>query len=343
MRVAVSHDDFPAVLALRRSAGDCGYLRSYYLPRFRHAGAELVIGAVFVHPSTPPGAALENALEQLAAVEAEVAVCGDAFALVTTSNELEDARRRGQIALVLSLEGADPLGGTSVLLPILHRLGIRLLGLTWNGRNAFADGCTESGGLTAAGRDLVRRAWELGMAIDVSHLSDAGFRELLSLGQGPVLASHSNCRSLCPHCRNLTDDQLTALGRRNGVVGLNQVSFLAQQPHSRDGLDDLCAHLLHLWDRTGGRACLGLDFAREYAESISRRRSYWLHWDPSQEDLLDGWGGLTALEDRLRERGFPPEALEAVFYGNLWNFLHGVLPGGPVASNKKHAAPVSIL
>ena len=343
MRTAISHDDFPAVLALRRAAGDCGFLRSYYLPRFRHAGVELVVGAVFVHPSTPPGAALENALEQLAAVEAEVAVCGDAFALVTTAEELENARQRGQIALLLSLEGADPLGTTSVLLPMLHRLGIRLLGLTWNGRNAFADGCTESGGLTAAGRDLVRHAWDLGMAVDVSHLSDAGFREVLALGQGPVLASHSNCRSLCLHNRNLTDGQLTALGRRNGVVGLNQVSFLARRPHSRDGLDDLCAHLLHLWDRTGGRACLGLDFAREYGEAMSRRRSYWLRWDPSQEDVLDGWGSLAALENRLRERGFPPEALEAVFYGNLWNFLHRVLPSKPVPANGLRPAHGSIL
>ncbi|MGO5114126.1 dipeptidase [Candidatus Avoscillospira sp. LCP25S3_F1] len=333
MKVAVSHDDFPAVLALCRAAGTNGYLRSYYLPRFRHAGVELVIGAVFVHPSTPPGAALENALEQLAAVEAEVAASGGAFALVTTAAELEDARRRGQIALVLSLEGADPLGGTSVLLPILHRLGVRLLGLTWNGRNAFADGCDFSGGLTAAGRDLIYRVWDLGLAVDVSHLSDTGLQEVLSLGRGPVLASHSNCRTLCPHRRNLTDSQLTALGRRDGVVGLNQVSFLVRRQHTRDGLDDLCAHLLHIWDRTGGRACLGLDFAREYGEAVSRRRTYWLHWDPSQEDLLDGWGGLAALEDRLRERGFPPEALEAVFYTNLWNFLHRILPGGPVPSN----------
>ena len=76
---------------------------------------------------------------------------------------------------------------------------------------------------------------------------------------------------------------------------------------------------------------------------MSRRRSYWLHWDPSQEDLLDGWGGLTALEERLRERGFPSEALEAVFYGNLWNFLHRVLPGGPVPANGLRPDLVSIL
>lgn len=326
MKIAVSHDDFPAVLALRRADGQPGFLRSYYLPRFRHVGAELVVGAVFVHPSTPPGAALQNALEQIAAVWAEVAESGGAFALVTTAAELEQARQRQQIALVLSLEGAEPLGNTATLLPMLHRLGVRLLGLTWNGRNAFGDGCTLSGGLTAAGRQLVRAAWDLGMAVDVSHLSDEGFRDVLSLGDGPVLASHSNCRSLCPHRRNLTDGQLEALGRRSGVVGLNQVAFLARCPDSKDGLDDLCAHLLHTWETTGGRACLGLDFAREYDTSFPRRRDWWLRWDPSRDDLVDSWCGLTALARALTARGCPPDRLDAMFYDNLWQFLRRLFP-----------------
>lgn len=326
MSVAVAHDDFPAVLALQRSAGVTGHLRSYYLPRLRHAGAALVVGAVFVHPSIPPSAALENALAQIAAVEAEVSACSGDVALVTTAEELEAARDQGQIALILSLEGAEPLGQNASLLPVFYHLGIRLLGLTWNGRNHFADGCTLPGGLTAAGRDLVQAAWDLGLAVDVSHLSDAGLQEVLELGNGPVLASHSNSRALCPHPRNLTDAQLTALGRRGGVVGLNQVAFLARRSDSSDGMDDLCAHLLHIWDRTGGRACLGLDFAREYDAAFPRRRDYWLRWDPAREDLLDGWGGLAQLAERLRQRGFPPRELDAIFYRNLWEFLHAVLP-----------------
>lgn len=327
MKIAVSHDDFPAVLALRRADGQPGFLRSYYLPRFRHVGAELVVGAVFVHPSTPPGAALQNALEQIAAVWAEVAESGGAFALVTTAAELEQARQRQQIALVLSLEGAEPLGNTATLLPMLHRLGVRLLGLTWNGRNAFGDGCTLSGGLTAAGRQLVRAAWDLGMAVDVSHLSDAGFADVLALGDGPVLASHSNCRALSPHARNLTDGQLEALGRRGGVVGINQVAFLARTAHGSEAMDHLWAHIRHMQAVPGTEhICLGLDFAREYDAAFHRSRDWWLRWDPSREDLLDGWGSLPVLAQRLVQKGLSQVEIRQIFYENLWKYLHCHLP-----------------
>lgn len=323
MKIAVSHDDFPAVLALRRAAGQPGFLRTYYLPRFRHAGVELAVGAVFVHPSTPPGGALSAALEQIAAVWTEVEESSGAFSLVTTAAALEDARRRNQIALVLSLEGAEPLGNTAALLPVFHRLGVRLLGLTWNGRNAFADGCALSGGLTEAGRQLVRAVWDLGMAVDVSHLSDAGLEEVLAMGSGPVLASHSNCRVLCPHPRNLTDSQLEALGRRNAVVGLNQVDFLARTAHTGDAMGALCGQLCHMKSVLSAKhLCLGLDFAREYNEAFHRPRDYWLRWDPAQEDLLDGWGSLPFLARRLSLVGMADTEIQQIFYENLWNYLH---------------------
>lgn len=327
MKIAVSHDDFPAVLALRRADGQPGFLRSYYLPRFRHAGAALVVGAIFVHPSTPPGAALQNALEQIAAVWAEVAESGNAFALVTTAAELEAARQQGRIALVLSLEGAEPLGNSADLLPVFHRLGVRLLGLTWNGRNAFGDGCALSGGLTEAGHHLVRTAWDLGMTVDVSHLSDTGFSDVLSLGDGPVLASHSNCRALCPHPRNLTDTQLEALGRRGAVVGLNQVAFLARTAHTGDAMSHLCAQIRHMKAAIGTEhLCLGLDFAREYDAAFHRPRKYWLRWDPSREDLLDGWGSLPVLAQNFTENGLSKVEIQQIFYENLWKYLHCNLP-----------------
>lgn len=327
MKIAISHDDFPAVLALRRADGQPGFLRSYYLPRFRHAGVELVVGAVFVHPSTPLGAALQNALEQIAAVWAEVAESGGAFAIVTTAAELEQAQQQGRIALVLSMEGAEPLGSNADLLPVFHRLGVRLLGPTWNGRNAFGDGCALSGGLTAAGRQLVRAAWELGMAVDVSHLSDAGFSEVLALGDGPVLASHSNSRVLCPHPRNLTDTQLEALGRRGSVVGINQVAFLARTAHAGDVMGHLCAHLRHMQALLGTQhICLGLDFAREYNTAFHRSRDWWLRWDPSREDLLDSWGDLPVLAQYLTENGFSIVEIQQIFHENLWKYLHCHLP-----------------
>ncbi len=326
MRAAVAHADLPAELHLRRRAGERHILRDAYLPRFRAAGVEAVVGAVFVHPMFLPEAALSAALGQIAALEEELADC-PAFALATTAAELDAALDAGRIAVVLAMEGAEPLRGEAALLPVFFRLGVRILGLAWNGRNAFADGCALSGGLTPAGRRLAETAWSLGMALDVSHLSDAGLADLLALGGGPVLASHSNCRALTGVRRNLTDGQLALLGSRGAVVGVNQVGFLARRPGTDDGLGDLCAHLLHTAAMAGpGCPCLGLDVGQYYEAAVPRPRSY--RPDPGDADLLPGYEGLSGLAEALADRGMPPAQIAAVFHGNLLSFLRRSLPGG---------------
>ena len=178
--IAVAHADLPAELDLRRRAGERQVLLRSYLPRFQTAGVGLVVGAVFVHPNFLPEMALSSALSQVEAVRAEIEDSGGAFALAETAADLDRAAAAGRIALVLSMEGAEPLGAAPELLAPFFRLGVRLLGLTWNGRNAFADGCAEEGGLTAAGRELAGLAWRLGMILDVSHLSDQSLADLLA-------------------------------------------------------------------------------------------------------------------------------------------------------------------
>ena len=327
MRAAVAHADLPAALQLRRRAGARHTLRDRWLPELRAAGVGLVVGAVFVHPLFLPEGALRAALEQVDAVLEEAADCG--AAVVTTAAELDAAVAAERLALVLALEGAEPLTSPALLGPFF-RLGVRLLGLTWNGRNAYADGCSLDGGLTAAGRDLARAAWALGMALDVSHLSDAGFRELLALGDGPVLASHSNCRALCGHRRNVTDGQLAALGARGAVVGVNQVRFLARRPGSPGTLDDLCAHLLRTEAVAGrGTACLGLDLARGYDEAVPRPLDDWRARAAAEpEDILEGFGAIRRLEARLLAGGLPPADVDGIVGGNLTAFLRRALPPG---------------
>lgn len=325
--IAVAHADLPAELHLRHGAGEREVLMQTYLPRLRAAGVGLVVGAVFVHPIFLPEMALSSALGQVEAMLEEVEGSGGAFALVTTAAELDRAVAADQIAVLLSLEGAEPLGSAPELLSIFYRLGVRVLGLTWNGRNAFADGCAETGGLTAAGRALVARARELGMAVDVSHLSDQSLADVLALDHGPVLASHSNCRALCNHPRNLTDGQLRELGRRGAVIGVNQVRFLCRRPDSPGTMEDLCAHLMRMETVAGpGSACLGLDFGRGLSEAVPRPRAYWETWDPSEEDVLGDWAGLPALAQSLAEHGLPPERVEGILGGNLLQFLRKNLP-----------------
>lgn len=323
--LVVSHVDLPAELHLRRQYGEPGALLRDYLPQCREAGIGVLIGAVFVHPSYLPDMALSMGLEQIAALLAEIDESEGAFRLARTAAELDRALDEGRIAILLSMEGSEPLGRTPSMLRAFYELGVRMLGLTWNHRTYAADGCAEQGsGLTQMGRELAKAAWGLGMALDVSHLNDAGFDDLLSLGDGPVFASHSNCRALCDHPRNLTDDQLRRLAARGGPVGVNQVRFLVKETGA--ALDDLCAHVLHLERRYGpGIAGLGLDLAKPYMEALPRPRTFWEGWEPADEDIFPDYVDLYRMTAALLDAGLDAEAVKGVLGGNMLRFLRRAL------------------
>jgi membrane dipeptidase len=154
------------------------------------------------------------------------------IAHVTTVEQIERARREGKIAAVLSIENADALGGEVKALDELYGQGVRMLGLTWNPSNVFADGALgrTHGGLTDLGRAVLTRMQELGIVVDVSHLSEASFWDTLRATRGPVVASHSNASGLHAHPRNLTDEQLRAVAARGGVVGVNFYSGFLGRP-----------------------------------------------------------------------------------------------------------------
>lgn len=177
---------------------------------------------------------------------------------VTAPSQL-DARRPG---FVFAFEGADPLGDDLNSLEVFYRLGVRMIGLTWNGRNAFADGLKvgpKPSGLTSLGRELIARMGELGVVPDVSHLAEPGFWEVVELASGPVVASHANTYSRHAHPRNLRDDQIKAIADKGGLVGITFVPhFLAD---SEADLDDVLTHLDHVIELVGDDYVgLGSDF-----------------------------------------------------------------------------------
>jgi len=313
--MVLGHDDLAAELYWRRKYGRSGVLAAR-LEEYRAAGVGAVVSSVFVQPELLPEQGLRAALGEIDALEEELALCGGGARLVRTAAALDAALADGALAVVLSLEGAEPLGADAALLRVFHRLGVSILGLTWNGRNAAADGCAGPAGLTAFGRALLDEAASLGMALDVSHLNDAGFSEALGRFPGPVLASHSNCRALTAHPRNLTDAQIAALAARDGVIGLNQIRFLAALPGSRGTADDLRAHLGRLLALAGPEHVgLGPDFARRYTESVPKPRAFWESY--GEEDVLPGYAALAAFAD-----GAPP----GVRGGNFLRFLRRALP-----------------
>lgn len=204
---------------------------------------------------------------------------------------------------LLSLEGADPLEGNPFYAELCYAMGIRLIGLTWNDANWAADGIMEprGGGLTRKGHELVKRCNELGMLLDVSHLSVQGFWEVLEEATLPPIASHSNAFAVCSHPRNLRDDQIRALIACNGRIGLTFVTMFIQEQGTVTA-EDLVPHIEHICDLGGAehmmfgsdfdgivRHVQGLEHPGKYPDFAELLLKHY------PEELVKGWLGGHAL------------------------------------------------
>lgn len=235
------------------------------LPRLREGGVAAQFFAVYIEPQYKPDRGLERALEVIDVLFRELAAHPDQAELALSVADIHRIRALGKVAAVLAIEGGEAVGHNLANLRILHRLGLRSLGLVWNQRNLIADGIAErrtGGGLTTFGVDVVRECNSLGIVVDVSHLTDPGFAHVADTCQGPFIASHSNARAVCDHPRNLTDDQIKALAKSGGVMGLNFAPNFVNSAAPKDAtLDDLLDHLDHIVALVGpDHVGLGSDF-----------------------------------------------------------------------------------
>ncbi len=249
--VVDAHLDLAAVVYERRLAGERDVVRRYFLDSFRQAHLDVVVSSIYVSLRDLPEAGLRRALGQICALKEDLESLSGEMEIVTGRRKLDEALYRGKTAVLLSLEGLDPLGEDLSLLRTFYDLGVRGASLTWSRRNAFATGSCPAGedreipgGLTEAGKKAIGMMEELGMYLDVSHLNKEGFRDVLKYAKKPFIASHSNARRLHPTGRNLDDRQIEAIKDRGGVVGLNACSLLTGVPPS-EGESHSNARRLH--------------------------------------------------------------------------------------------------
>ncbi len=227
----------------------------------------------FVTPPAPP-------VDELHAVHSENRMLSILYRLaatgrvrlVTTADELQRSIDEGVLAAIAHFEGAEAIDSELAALDVYYRAGLRSLGIVWSRANAFGHGVPFSfpsspdtgPGLTALGRRLVTRCNELGIMIDLSHITERGFWDVAELSRAPLVATHSNAHAVCPSPRNLTDEQLEAVRASDGMVGLNfAVGFLDPSGgHDTDtSLDVMVRHIDHLVDKLGiTRVGLGSDF-----------------------------------------------------------------------------------
>ena len=186
----------------------------------------------------------------------------DVVQRVCTSSDIENAKKSGKLAAVLAIENSDVCEGSLHVLEMLYRLGIRSMGLTHNLRSDVADGNYEErsqSGLTHFGVEMVKTMNRLGMIVDISHISRKGFYDVLELSTKPLIASHSCCRALCEHTRNLTDDQIRDMAHHGGTIGVTFVPDFVHPTHPT--LDRVIDHIDHIVQLVGPDfAALGSDF-----------------------------------------------------------------------------------
>ena len=199
------------------------------LPRLVESGLTAVFLAAWVDASYArgaPGGSFARALRGVEWIRAFAARHPAHLLLATSAHDVRRAKREGRVAILVGVEGGHAIEDSLDHLRELHRLGARYLTLTWNNGNGWAgssigvDG-TRTGGLTAFGREVVGELNRLGMLVDVSHVSDTTFDDVLAASAAPVVATHSCARALADHPRNLRDDQLRAVARTGGVVNVN--------------------------------------------------------------------------------------------------------------------------
>lgn len=236
--------------------------------------------------------------------------CSDMIAPARNDRELAANRRQGKISAFLTIENGFLVRGSMEKIREFYDMGVRLVTLTWNDPNCFGfchsnDSEEMARGLTDFGKEAVSYMQELGMLVDVSHLSDGGFWDVAGIAGRtgkPFVASHSNCRALAPATRNLTDEMIRALAERGGVAGLNfEPTFLnADQSDRFSRVDRMCDHVMHLIDK-GGIECaaIGTDF-----DGIS-----------GMFEIKD-CTGMPLLFAALRRRGLSEDAVWKIAYGN---------------------------
>jgi membrane dipeptidase len=331
--IADGHVDLLMEVAYReRRLGETNVFAETWLPLLERGGVGLQVCPVYVDVTVQQEGSLREALSMAASFQRALRENDDRLVQVTRASDLDAVESGERIGLLLSLEGVECFGVETWPADVFHALGVRMAGLTWNRRNAFADGAAEDGGgLSRLGRELVDHLVALGVILDLAHASHGLFAELLDRAAGePILCSHGGCRSVHETPRNLDDDQLRALADADGVFGL-MLHPIAIGPERRT-IDGVIDHLEHAASVMGiERVCLGGDFTRRLWQAMPP--------PPEPKDglmppgLTPGLGieGLAgpeeypALVEGLERRGWAAADVASVTSGNLLRFLRASL------------------
>lgn len=265
------------------------------------------------------GDCLVNSLRTIDLFHNEIQKNKDEIRIVLNYSDILKNIEQNKISALLSIEEGACCKGDIGLLRNFYKLGVRMMTLTWNYENELGfpneiinDKLVLDRGLKNTGFEFIEEMENLGMIIDVSHLSDAGFYDILNNTKKPFVASHSNARSICSHRRNMTDDMIKKLADRGGVIGLNFYScFLNNNASDNDmaKIDDMIKHLKYIKNIAGVEVIgLGSDFDGINCQVEMKNASE-----------------IQILAEKIKKEGFTEYEIEHIFYKNVLNLFKEIL------------------
>jgi membrane dipeptidase len=318
------HGDIWTDVTTKRINGVKDVIRTYHLDRFKKGN---MAGGIFVIWADPPYdiRPKERLIESVIAMSGEIWQNQDIIKIIYNSSDFYRAVEENRLGILIGVEGLSSLGENIEGLYSLYQIGVRHCSLTWNEENFLATGIEGdiNRGLTELGKEAIKIIEDLGIILDVSHANDKTFWDIYENTNKPFIASHSNCRSLCDVRRNLTDDQIKAIGEKGGLVGINGFNKFIHREREKQTAEYLANHIDHVVELIGiDHIAFGFDFF-EYLED-----------DTTDSFVEGGYRGTIGLEDIsktdnlikvLRKRGYKEEDIEKISYRNFLNVMDKIL------------------
>lgn len=318
-----AHGDIWTDVTVKRQQGKIDIFKKYHLEKYKKGNVNAGIFVIWIDPPYDVNPQ-KRALEIIENMSVEINNNKDLFGIIRKYDDIEEAIRDKKFITIIGTEGLSYIGNNVELLDLLYLFGVRHATLTWNEENELATGVNgdPKRGLTEYGVQAVKRMEQLGIIVDVSHLNEKSFWDVYNNTNKPFIASHSNCKAICDYKRNLTDEQLKAIKKRGGVVGLNAFADLVANEQEHRNIEYLVEHLEHMIKIMGiDYVGFGFDFD-DYLESDTL--GAFADGDAKIKDL-ENITKVPKLIQILEQKGYSNEDIEKIKYKNFFRVIKEIL------------------
>lgn len=233
------------------------------IDRMKKIGNYVQFFAAYIDKTYTKENPMKRAIEVIKRLKTDVLKYNDDITICCHYNDIENTINQKKVAAIISIEGGEALQGDINSLTTFYKMGVRSICLTWNYRNEIADGVEDAHnavGLTKFGREVVREMNNIGMVIDLSHIAEKSFWDVMEITKHPVIASHSNAMKVCNNIRNLSDQQIVAIKNNGGVIGINLYTYFLNSSNSAS-ITDVIRHIEYITSLVGCESIgIGSDF-----------------------------------------------------------------------------------